>query len=69
MGRQIRLLTEISLRNLFGFNEFRFTKDKKKKSRYLLMGVLWFMLLFMLVSYVCAACGGLILRHPASAPP
>ena len=60
MGRQIRLLTEISLCNLFGFNEFRFTKDKKKKSRYLLMGVLWFMLLFMLVSYVCAACGGLI---------
>ena len=60
MGRQIRLLAEISLRNLFGFNEFRFTKDKKKKSRYLMMGVLWFMLLFMLVSYVCAACGGLI---------
>lgn len=60
MGRQIRLLTEISLRNLFGFNEFRYTKDKKKKSRYLLLGVLWIMLLSMLVFYVCAACCGLI---------
>ena len=38
MGRQIRLLTGLFLRSLFGFNEFRFTGDKKKKSRYLLMG-------------------------------
>jgi len=60
MGRRIRLLTEVSLRNLFGLNEFRFTKDKKKKSRYCLMGAVWFMVFFMLVSYVCAVSYGLI---------
>ena len=60
MGRQIRLLTKISLCNLFGLNEFRFTKDKKKKSRYCLMGVMWLMLLAMLVFYVCAVSLGLL---------
>ena len=60
MGRQIRLLTGLFLRSLFGFNEFRFTGDKKKKSRYLLMGAAWLMVVFMLVSYVCGASYGLI---------
>ena len=32
MIRQIKLLTGVSLCNLFGVNEFRYTKDKKKKS-------------------------------------
>ena len=34
MTRQIRLLTKLSLYGMFGFNEFRHTKDKKKKLGY-----------------------------------
>lgn len=60
MGREIRLLTGLFMRSLFGFNEFRFTGDKKKKSRYLLMGVAWLMVVFMLEFYVCGASYGLI---------
>lgn len=60
MGRQIWLLTKVSLCNLFGLNEFRFTRDKKKKSRYYLMGALWLLVLLVLVSYVGVACYGMI---------
>ena len=38
MGRQIRLLTQITLCNLLGLNELRFARDKRKKTRYYLMG-------------------------------
>ncbi len=60
MFRQIRLLTKISLCNLFGFNEFRFSKDEKKKGRYLLLGVLWCFLLILFAGYLAAMCYGLI---------
>ena len=63
MGKQIRLLTKISLCNLFGINEIRFTKDKKKKKRYVLLSVIWCMLLAMLVAYVGAMSYGLIFIH------
>lgn len=59
MIRQIRLLTGVSLCNLFGINEFRFTKDTKKRSRYYLMSVLWCFLIVMMVMYVCALSYGL----------
>ncbi len=52
MTRQIRLLTKLSLYGMFGFNEFRHTKDGKKKLRYCLMGVLWVFLILMLAGYV-----------------
>lgn len=59
MGKQIRLLTKISLCNLCGINEFRFTKDKKKKTRYCMMAVLWCFLILLLISYVCSFSFGL----------
>ena len=63
MGKQIRLLTKISLCNLFGINEIRFTKDKKKKNRYVLLGVILGLLLAMLVVYVGSMSYGLIFFH------
>ncbi|MGN1179716.1 MAG: hypothetical protein ACI4SD_00775 [Suilimivivens sp.] len=59
MIRQIRLLTGVSLCNLFGINEFRFTKDTKKKTRYYLMSVLWCFLIVLMAMYVCALSYGL----------
>ena len=41
MGRQIRLLAKVQLVNLFGINEVRHTKDKKKQARFVGLGVLW----------------------------
>lgn len=60
MFRQIRLLTKISLCNLFGFNEFRFSKDQKKKGRYLMLGVLWCFLIILFSCYLAATCYGLV---------
>ena len=60
MGRQIWLLTKVSLCNLFGLNAFRFTKDKKKKTRYYLMGALWLLVLLILAAYVGGAGYGMI---------
>lgn len=51
MLRQIRLLTGIRLCNLFGINELRFTRDKKKKLRAVGLGVVWILVLFMLACY------------------
>ena len=59
MIRQIKLLTGVSLCNLFGVNEFRYTKDKKKKSRYYLMSILWVFLLVIMVMYIASLCYGL----------
>lgn len=61
MTRQTKLLAKLSLCNLFGLNEFRFTKDSKKKTRYYLFALLWLLLLVMLGGYVCSASCGLIL--------
>ncbi len=60
MTRQIRLLTKLSLYNFFGLNEFRFTKDSKKKTRYYLFALLWLLLLAMMGGYICALSYGLI---------
>lgn len=60
MTRQTRLLTKLSLYNLFGLNEFRFTKDSKKRTRYYLFALLWLLLLVMLGGYVCSLSYGLV---------
>ena len=60
MGRQIRLLTQITLCNLLGLNELRFARDKRKKTRYYLMGGLGCLVLVMLAVYVGGAAWGLI---------
>lgn len=52
MGKQIRRLTALQLCNFCGFNEFRHSKDRKKKSRYLLMGILWIFVILILLLYM-----------------
>lgn len=60
MTRQIRLLTKLSLYGMFGWNEFLHMKDSGKRLRYLLMGGLWLLLIFMLAGYVCLLSAGLV---------
>lgn len=52
MGRQIRLLTAVQLCNLFGFNEIRHTKDKKKKRNAAMMSVVWVFVLLCFLGYL-----------------
>ena len=52
MWRSVRLLTWLSLCNLFGFNEARYGKDQKKRNRLLTVGVAYLILGAMLVFYV-----------------
>ena len=59
MIRQILMLCRLQLANLFGINEFRFTKDKTKKARFIGLGAVWIMLILMLVGYVTAFSYGL----------
>lgn len=61
MMRQIRLLTKVSMQGMFGLNEFRYTKDRSKKVRYCLMGLLWLLLLVMLAGYVGIMSMGLVM--------
>lgn len=60
MLRQIRLLVEIQTCNMFGLNEFRYTKDVKKKHRWLAMAAVWALLTVILVVYIALFSGGLI---------
>ena len=69
MLKQIQLLSTVQLRNLFGINEIRYTKDKKKKSRFIAMAVLWIMLAAMLLFYTMALSMGLILMGIADIVP
>ena len=61
MGRQIRLLAKVQLVNLFGINEVRHTKDKKKQARFVGLGVLWLFLVLMIIFYVAAFSFGFVL--------
>lgn len=60
MSRQIVILCRLWLCNLFGFNEFRYTKDEKRKKRFLGMTAVWIVLILMLVCYVAAFSIGFI---------
>lgn len=52
MWKSIRLLTWLSLCNLFGFNEARYGKDQKKRNRLLTVGIAYLILGAMLIFYV-----------------
>jgi ABC-2 type transport system permease protein len=60
MRNKIRLLVELQTSNLFGFNEFRHTKDKKIKRRWIGMAAIWAMLTGFLVAYVALFSYGMI---------
>ena len=61
MWKSVRLLTWLSLCNLFGFNEARYGKDQKKRSRLLTLGVAYLILGGMLIFYVGALTYGFIM--------
>ena len=56
MLAQIKLLTALELKNLYGLNVLRHTKDRSVKKKALLLGVVWVMLIVMVAGYV----GGLV---------
>lgn len=60
MLRQISQLSGIQLINLFGINEMRHTRNRKKKARYIGLGVMWGMLAMLLIFYVAILSVGLI---------
>lgn len=61
MLRQIQLLSKVQLCNLFGFNEIRYTRDKKKKGRFIGLAVVWALLMLMLLVYMLMLSKGLIM--------
>lgn len=52
MFKQICQLTRLGLYSLFHINELRYTKDKKKKQRFILMGIVWMILALILIFYM-----------------
>ncbi|MCH5278390.1 MAG: hypothetical protein J1E60_01225 [Christensenellaceae bacterium] len=59
MLRQIRLLTVLGLRGLFGLNEARYTNDKKRKRSLTVMVVAYAFIFLMLIMYVAGLSSGL----------
>ena len=54
MFKQMKVLTKLQICNLFSINEFRYTKDKKRKFNIALLGGVW----LLLIGYVMAYAGG-----------
>ncbi len=61
MIRQISILTKALLCNFLDINVLRYTKDKQKRSRSLLVGCIWVMLIGILCFYVGGLAYGYIL--------
>ena len=52
MLKQVLYLSQIQLKNLFGINEMRYTKDKKKKATFVLLAVAYLLVILMVVGYI-----------------
>lgn len=52
MLKQVLTLSRVQLQNLFGINEMRYTKDKKKKRTFALLAVAYLILILMAIGYV-----------------
>lgn len=52
MLRQIKLLVGVQWKGLFGINQALHTKDRKKRLRFLGLGVLWALLILMMAAYM-----------------
>lgn len=61
MLRESKILIALELKNLFGLNTLRHTKDKAKKRRAALLSIAWIMLIAMVVFYVGGLVWGLVL--------
>ena len=69
MSKQVIRLCRLQLVNLFGMNEFRYTKDKAKKKRMAGLTVVYLMLIVMVVGYVGALSVGLSMMGMADIVP
>ena len=69
MMRQIKLLTWLKLVNTFGFNEARFSREKKRKARLIGMLALYLVLALMLMGYIGLMCYGVVRFHAGSTAP
>ena len=52
MLKQVLTLSRIQLKNLFGFNEMRYTKDKKKKGTFFLLAIAYLLVILMVIGYI-----------------
>ncbi len=69
MIRQIRLLSWLKLVNLFGFNEARRSRDRKKKAKLVAMLALYGVLALIMMAYIGLMCYGVVKLWAGSAVP
>lgn len=69
MINQVIRLSGLQLRNLFGINEFIYTKDKTKKARFLGIAVAGVILILMLMGYIGSFAFGMIFLGMAEIVP
>ena len=60
MIKQIKSLTKLQLKNLYGLNVVRFTKDKKEKTRKASLLIIYIFLILMACGYIGMATFGYI---------
>lgn len=61
MLARIKLLAALELKNLYGLNVLRHTKDKSVKNRAVLLGIAWAIVIVMVFSYVGGLAYGLVM--------
>lgn len=69
MWRQIKLLTALELRNLYGINVYFHTKDKQLKKKNTIMAITIGLVFLVLAGYVCGLCYGLVIIGAADILP
>jgi len=52
MLKQVLTLSRVQLQNLFGINELRYTKDKKKKATFAMLAVAYLLIILIIIGYV-----------------
>lgn len=60
MFNQVLRLTKLQLTNLFGINEFRYTKDSGKRRRYVALAAVWLIMIIMVAGYAGGMSYGLV---------
>ena len=60
MLKQIKTLTGLQLKNLYGLNVFRYTKDKGVKKKTILLGCAWIYIIAMVLLYIGGTAYGYI---------
>lgn len=69
MWKQIKLLTALELRNLYGINVYFYTKDKQLKKKNTIMATIIGLVLLVLAGYVCGLCYGMVIIGAADILP